>query len=468
MRRDKELTMAGELTRRQMIGASAGVLGAGSLAIGEESKGDTVTEPERQIPVNTDADVIVCGGGPAGVAAAIAAARTGAKVRLFELHGCLGGVWTSGALSFVIDADKPGFNKELVTRLDKYDARANRGVKNYMYDVEAMKIVLEDLCKQLGIKTQLHTRAVGVLKDDSKRMTTLLTESKAGRQAWQAPVFIDATGDGDVGALAGCRWEVGRDKDCPCQPMSLMGFITADPEVLADYTNLKGSGKNKDRFREEIEKAGMEPTYGKPTLWHMEGPIAAVMLNHEYGIKPFDAEAISDATINARRELFEVARALNKLGGKWDGTRLIATAEQIGIRDGRRIRGRYFVTVDDVIKGARHQDAICRSTFSVDVHATSMENNRKSAYSNHGIKAKAFDIPLRALIAADVDGLMLAGRCISGDFLSHASYRVTGNSVAMGEAAGVTSALAARSKRMPHEVAYSELETELQRVRNLG
>ncbi|QDU62045.1 ribulose-1,5-biphosphate synthetase [Planctomycetes bacterium Pan216] len=460
--------MAGELTRRQMIGASAGVLGAGSLAIGEESKGDTVTEPERQIPVNTDADVIVCGGGPAGVAAAIAAARTGAKVRLFELHGCLGGVWTSGALSFVIDADKPGFNKELVTRLDKYDARANRGVKNYMYDVEAMKIVLEDLCKQLGIKTQLHTRAVGVLKDDSKRMTTLLTESKAGRQAWQAPVFIDATGDGDVGALAGCRWEVGRDKDCPCQPMSLMGFITADPEVLADYTNLKGSGKNKDRFREEIEKAGMEPTYGKPTLWHMEGPIAAVMLNHEYGIKPFDAEAISDATINARRELFEVARALNKLGGKWDGTRLIATAEQIGIRDGRRIRGRYFVTVDDVIKGARHQDAICRSTFSVDVHATSMENNRKSAYSNHGIKAKAFDIPLRALIAADVDGLMLAGRCISGDFLSHASYRVTGNSVAMGEAAGVTSALAARSKRMPHEVAYSELETELQRVRNLG
>ena len=126
------------------------------------------------------------------------------------------------------------------------------------------------------------------------------------------------------------------------------------------------------------------------------------------------------------------------------------------MRDGRRIRGRYVVMQEDIIAGARHEDAVVRPTFGVDIHAVTAEHNETRAIKNKGIKVKPYDIPLRALIAKDVDGLMMAGRCISGDFIAHASYRVTGNAVAMGEAAGVVAALAAGSKRLPHEVAWSE------------
>ena len=140
---------------------------------------------------------------------------------------------------------------------------------------------------------------------------------------------------------------------------------------------------------------------------------------------------------------------------------LFRSAEQIGVRDGRRIVGRYVVNKEDLIKGARYDDAVVRATFGVDIHATTADHNQKAATHATGIKVKPYDIPLRALIAKDVDGLMMAGRCISGDFIAHASYRVTGNAVGMGEGAGVIAALAATSKRMPHEVPWSEGEARL-------
>ena len=128
--------------------------------------------------------------------------------------------------------------------------------------------------------------------------------------------------------------------------------------------------------------------------------------------------------------------------------------QQIGVRDGRRIAGRYTVSKEDLIKGAHYEDGVARATFVVDVHATTAEHNKKSGIHGSDIKVKPYDIPLRALIAKDVDGLMMAGRCISGDFIAHSSYRVTGNAVAMGEAAGAvaaTAALSAPSPRNPVE-----------------
>jgi hypothetical protein len=134
------------------------------------------------------------------------------------------------------------------------------------------------------------------------------------------------------------------------------------------------------------------------------------------------------------------------------------------VRDGRRIAGRYTVKQDDVITGVRHEDAVVRPTFGVDIHAISAEHNKTKAIENKGIKVKPYDIPLRALIAADVDGLMMAGRCISGDFIAHASYRVTGNATRMGEAAGAVAAVAATTKRLPHEVPWSEGQAMLEKI----
>src|SRR3569623_1337018 len=168
-------------------------------------------EAAQDLPINDDADVIVCGAGPAGIAAAITAARAGARTRLFEVHGCLGGVWTAGLLTYIFDFDKPGLTRELTKKLDERDARHNKNLSRFVYEPEPMKLLLEEMCVEAGVKLRLHTRVVAAYRNGS-RLGSLVTDSKAGREAWSAPVFIDATGDGDVGALAGCAWDIGQAK----------------------------------------------------------------------------------------------------------------------------------------------------------------------------------------------------------------------------------------------------------------
>ncbi len=435
----------------------------------------TFTEPGQSLPLGEDVDVIVCGAGPAGVAAALASARAGAKTRLIEIHGCLGGVWTAGLLTYIFDFNKPGLTKELIRRLDERDARRSRLPDQFVYEPEEMKVLLEELCVAAGVKVHLHTRLAAAYRE-GRRLTTVVTESKSGREAWRAPVFIDATGDGDLGAMAGCAWDIGQGgHECPCQPMTLntlavvkdaaalkqfISFYQVTPETrqgMWDWHHQATSA-----FKAEIERAGCKPSYGMPTLFQVKDNLVMVMVNHEYGITAFDAPAITEATMRARAEVFQVVRGLRKLGGPWEGVQVVATPEQIGVRDGRRIHGRYTVTREDLAGGARHEDAVTRATFGVDIHAPTKEDNEQKAIRNADFKFHAYDIPLRALLAKDVDGLLMAGRCISGDFTAHASYRVTGNAVAMGEAAGATAAVAARTRRLPHDVPWTEVRPVLE------
>lgn len=452
------------LRRRAFLGtALAGAATAPALQSGAPvpaSAAGQFVEPQREVPLRDDAGVIVCGGGPAGVAAAIAAARAGVRTQLFEVHGCLGGVWTAGLLTYIFDFDKPGLTRELLRKLDERDARRSQNPGRFPYEPDEMKLLLEELCLAAGVKVQLHTRVAAAYRDGN-RLATVVTESKSGREAWRAPVFIDATGDGDLGALAGCGWDVGQGHDCPCQPMTLNALaVVRDVEALGEHISFYRDDKRHlpavEAFKAEIARTGLEASYGHPTLFHVHGNLVLVMINHEYNIKAFDAAQITEATMRARAEIFQIVRGLEALGGPWAGMRVAATAEQIGVRDGRRIHGRYTVTREDLVTGARHPDAVARATFSVDVHAATREANRTETISHGGFKTKPYDIPLRALIAKEVDGLLLAGRCISGDFLAHASYRVTGNAVAMGEAAGAVAALAAKTGRLPHEIDWAE------------
>ena len=429
-------------------------------------------EPGRKVPLNSDADVIVCGAGPAGIAAAIAAARAGARVRLFEVHGCLGGVWTAGLLTYIFDFDKPGLTRELTKRLDERQARSSKNPSRFAYVPEEMKLLLEEMCVESGVKFQLHTRVAAAYRSsDGKRLSTIVTESKSGRQAWSAPVFIDATGDGDLGALAGCEWETGKTNACPCQPMTMNALaVVRDAKALSEFTSFKTSDEFKgpgghltcvEAFKHELKRAGVETSYGHPTIFPVRDELVMLMLNHEYGVLSYDADAITQATVRSRAEVHRIVAALRKLGGVWDGLQVAATAEQIGVRDGRRIRGRHTLTKQDLLAGARYEDSVARVTFGVDIHAETKETNKTEAISHGGFSTKPYDIPLRALIAKDVDGLMMAGRCISGDYIAHASYRVTGNAVAMGEAAGAVAALAATTRRLPHEVDWSEAKSAL-------
>lgn len=413
-------------------------------------------EAACEIPVVEETDVVVCGAGPAGVAAALAAARTGAKTRLIEVHGCLGGVWTAGALSWVIDAgNKPGIMRELTDELDKRGARAAEGKNNFAYDVEMMKLVLEEMCAAAGVKIQLHTRVVAAARDTGNRLAVAITESKSGRQAWAAKAFVDATGDGDLAALAGCGFDLGREGTGETQPMSLMAMLTGlKPAEVETFTcnGPAGHANAKKALLEEMQRAGVTPSYAAPTLFHVREDLFALMANHEYGVSALDAAQITAATLRARGELHLLVDGLRTIGGVWKSVRIVVTGEQIGVREGRRIHGLYRVSEDDLARGARHKDAICRVTFGVDVH--SPDPTKSKSFDHQGKKAQHYDIPLRALIAKDVEGLLLAGRCISGDFIAHSSYRVTGNAVAMGQAAGVVAALSARMEHLPRQIPW--------------
>lgn len=406
-------------------------------------------EPARQVPVSGSFDIIVAGGGPAGVCAALAAARQGESVLLLEAGGCLGGIMTSGLMSNIIDADnKGGILHEMLKELQemKITSRGN------CVDPEAVKYVFEKKSLAAGVKIRLHSRVVSAIVSAEHRIEAVITESCSGREAWQGKVFIDATGNGDLGALAGCRYEIG-DPQGRLQAMSLCALVYGVNASQIQDLILGIGDQGKHNLHNLLQQAGKSPSYDKPTLFALNEHGFLLMSNHQYQTAPDDAGAITEATMSARDELWEQLAALRQTEPRLADLRLGATAAAIGIREGRRINALYQLTVDDLVTGKNQPDPVCKATFSIDIHGAFSGNN---GYTSQGLETKPYDIPLRSLIAKDVSGLLLAGRCIGGDFHAHASYRVVGNAMPIGEAAGICAALAARKNVLPQQVPYSE------------
>jgi len=414
------------------------------------SKIEMVKESPRETPLAGSYDVIICGAGPAGVSAAIAAAREGAKALLIEVKGCLGGTWTAGLLSWVMDHDKKsGLMREFREDLLKREAVLLPPKGNsFAFDVEIMKLMLEQKCVAAGVNLRFHTRLVSAVWGSDNNIDYIITESKSGSEAWKAKMFIDATGDGDLGAAAGCDFDFGKPEDGLTQPMSLLCLLTGIclEDVIdvtngyTDWTNSTGG------LKAELERAGNIPSYGRPSLFHVIDDLFFFMANHQYKVSAINADDVTKATVAARSEIHEQVNALRKLGGRWKNLRIATSAEQIGTREGRRIKGLYELTVEDLIRGARFKDSVCRCNLGIDVHSTDPDKT-KGIEPHH--KTQPYDIPLRALISKDRANMLMAGRCISGDFLAHSSYRVTGNAVSMGEASGQIAAKAIRCNTYP-------------------
>ena len=440
------------MKRRYFIQASLAGIPGTMILPDMISKHKTTTKYYEDQPLAGESDVLVCGGGSAGCAAAISAARKGVSVQLLELNGSLGGALTIGLVNSILDSEnKSGFIKEFEKVLDH-----RGGMYTNRVDPELSKLILEEMCISSGVRIRYHSRITGAVVDRNKRLTHVITESKAGREIWKAKTFIDCTGDGDLSVFAGCGFDIGDPSNGKTQSMSfnvyLAGVGPLDTLVPREY---KTWAEQTYWLFNEIKRGGYEPSYKHPTFYMVYENLSVLMANHEYDINPLDPDQITAATIHARQEMNKMIEALRSLGGHWKNIHIVSTPGHIGVRECRRIHGRYTVTSKDLIEGARHDDAVCRATFNVDIHST--EPDKTKGIMTGGVKVKPYDIPVRALVAKDVDGLMMAGRNISGDFWAHGSYRVIGNIMPMGEAAGLISAKAVQTARLPHEVKWKEV-----------
>lgn len=373
-------------------------------------------------------DIVVCGGGSAGVATALFAAEGGKRVALVEQFGELGGILTSDCLGFVMDAkDKQGFVKTLK---DAVGTVTNPVTGDFKFDTEQMKYYLERRLVDAGVDLFYYAKIFDADVEDGN-ITAVSVVNKDGFLELRGRVFVDATGDGDVGYFAGCTYDFGADGK-EGQPMSYLAYVTGiDREAVKQFTNNHPDVPNevgKKNLLAELARAGFTPSYAKPSLSYTRDGVFNLGVNHQYG-SGLDSRTITKATIEGRHEVFSAVAALKSLGGIWSDLSIIATPTYIGVREGRRILGEYTVTVDDLIAGTKHEDSVCRAAFNVDVHT-------KGGYESGGVRVQPYDIPLRALKSKEIGNLYMAGRCISGDHLAHASYRVSGNTFTMGENLG--------------------------------
>lgn len=426
-----------------------------------------IEEAVRKTSIEGKYDVIVCGGGPAGVAAAVKASRNGAEVLLLEKEGSLGGTWTNSLVTWLMDIDnKTGILEELVFGVRSMGSLYDRQNKDYSFGTEDMKYVMEQIVVRAGVTVCYHTLVVDVVLEtirqsgkDKPTVKGVITESKSGRKAFLAHIVVDATGDGDVAVLAGCGFDVGEAETQIVQPMSMQALICglSPKEVRPWCLNYESiPGEAQQNFRELFERYKIPISYTMPVLIHLKGDLFSVSINHMYNVPCDDVCKITEATISARREILEALRKLAVEDKYWSRMIIVETSNTIGVREGRRIHGNYMITRQDIISGKHFEDGICEVTFNVDIH-----DAENGAWSDGGVSVRPYQIPLRSLIASDVYGMALAGRLICGDFYAHASYRVGGNELKTGEAAGVLAALAVRTGRELDQIPFVEVQKRI-------
>ncbi len=388
-------------------------------------------------------DVAVCGGGIAGAAAAISAAREGASVALIEKAGSLGGTLTEGFMPIILDSDnKGGIVRELFDFLNEHNMTCTRygsptdengkRIPGFMVDTEGCKYFLDQACRDAGVKVFFHSQ-IAAVNMNGNMIDELLVATECGNYSVKAKIFIDSSGNGIVADMAGCSWECGDPFEKRPSPASLGVCVVGMPE---DYSGTE-KGEDKTAYSNMLKDHGITISAGQASVRKLPSLKTWCMgINFQYDVMPDDIVSLSNAVLDGRKEVFEVIENHKMIPG-YENLYTAFTSSHIGIREGRRIYGEYRLNNDDIIEGRRFEDGICLVKFGVDVHKLKSDDTLDC---KRGIHTKPYNIPYRCLVAKECGNLMLAGRCISGDFYPHASYRVMGNMAATGEACGFAAA----------------------------
>jgi hypothetical protein len=412
-----------------------------------------------RIAERASCDVLVCGGGSAGLAAAIASARGGASTILLERHGFCGGICVS-ALVHTFDGVRNcrnydqfvvgGVPMEVINELCKFNGLATEDnpPECLTFDPEALKSVADQMLRRAGVRMLYHLFAVGAIREGDG-IRGVIAAGKEGLWEITARQVIDTTGDGDVSCFAGAPYE-------------------KDPQMQAMSQHFRIGGLKGDRSWRELESccrkamddayaAGLAPKYGGPWIIRIRPGEITLNCTRLYG----DGARTEDLTrneIEGRGDMFAVWNIFRNALPEFRDSFILASGVQIGVRETRRILGDYQITAGDIQAGRQFDDAIALGSWPIDIHPV---DGRVGVHPHKENPPEPYQIPARVLMARGPVNLLVAGRCMSATHEAHGSTRVSGTAMAVGQAAGAFAAMAARESRTLRSVPVADLQNEL-------